>query len=140
MRFEVEDDDDLEIETMWVKPVSDSLYEIYNIPFYATGIAYGDIVLGESDPDGMLKFVKVVRGGGHSTVRVFVFSESKVREVCAAFEDLDCQIEISDIKTLLAIDVPPSTEWINVETTLKKLASEGTLDWEEAALSRHHVP
>ena len=140
MSFEFETDDGSEIESMWVKLVDKSQYEISNVPFYVMGIALGDVVLGENAQDGSLRFIKVARSGGHSTIRVLVFSESKVREVCAVFEDLGCQIEISDIKTLLAVDIPPSTEWSKVRITLERLAAEGAVDWEEAALSRHHVP
>jgi len=140
MFFSLETESGNETESMWVKPLGGAEYEISNIPFYAKGIAYGDVVLGEREDDGGLGFIRVLRSGDHSTVRVVVFSEPRVQDVCARFEALGCQLEIADIKTLIAIDVPPSTPWQPVAATLEALAADGLIDWEEAALSRHHVP
>lgn len=140
MLFTFLTDEGEETETMWVIPRGHDVYEIANTPFYVQGIACGDEAEGCENDRSELMFVRVLRSVGHSTIRVVMFDEGKREAVCKAFEDLGCQIEIADIRNLLAIDVPPTTSWESVQQLLNVLGSSGTIDWEEAAISRHHVP
>jgi hypothetical protein len=50
----------------------------------------------------------------------------------------DCQGEISDTKTLIAIDVPPTVRWRDVISDLQRMSSAGILDWEESAIAESH--
>ncbi len=59
-------------ETVWARKVENEsdLYEVFNIPIWAYGIAAEDVVSARMDDDDRLHFVKVVRPSGILTVRV----------------------------------------------------------------------
>ena len=129
-----------EIETMWVRAIGDDKYVVDNIPFYVKLISLNDIVGGKKNAEGDLVFDSVVTSGGHSTIRIVVFDQSKVAEVCQTCEGLKCSIEIADNKKLLAVDVPPHISWDHVIGRISSLAEAGLVDYEEASISRVHVP
>lgn len=61
-------------ETLWARKVGDDLHRLESVPFFAYGLAYGDVV--RADP-----FVReVVRRGGHTTLRVVFRGDDEARE------------------------------------------------------------
>ena len=59
-------------EAMWARPLSADLYEIRNVPFYAYGLNFEDVVRAvEPGPDEKPVVIEVVRASGHRTIRVF---------------------------------------------------------------------
>src|SRR5579871_3407697 len=110
--FRLEKDGDgyppAEVEALWANP-RDGGYEIDNIPFYAKGIALGDVVAVEKTDDDELEFKNVLHRGGHSTYRVWLrdrrpddpqFTRDQLRNLGLLVE--------SDLTFLLAVDVPPN--------------------------------
>ncbi|MCW5803011.1 MAG: DUF4265 domain-containing protein [Deltaproteobacteria bacterium] len=128
-----------EVETMWVEPLHYGLFKVDNIPFYVRGVSSEDIVSGRQGDDGRLEFGEVVESGGHSTLRVLVRNDGDVARVCESFRSVGCGWEGSDVPTLIAVDVPPSTPWSSVEKTLRDL-DELIFEYEEACLTFAHVP
>ncbi|MBK9034825.1 MAG: DUF4265 domain-containing protein [Myxococcales bacterium] len=124
-----------ETETMWATAVVDG-YQVDNIPFYATGLACGDVVSAQPQLDGMLRFVGLTRSGGHTTVRVVIPEPKKVGEVRAALRALGCESEGSDVPCLVAVDVPPDVRYSDVRALLDRLLAEAVLDYEEACLGQ----
>lgn len=99
-------------EGLWVEHITDDIYRVDNIPFYAHGISSEDDVVAHRI-DGRLLFKKVYRRGGHSTYRLLVQSGSdKVPNIDAiesAIKKFGCSFEGLD-KRLYAIDVPPGAD------------------------------
>lgn len=57
-------------ESMWARELGGDLYELENIPFYAYGLNYKDVVRATASADGILEVREVVRPSGHKTLRV----------------------------------------------------------------------
>jgi hypothetical protein len=134
MIFEVDVDDGVEIETMWVEPEGGG-YRIKNIPFYATSLAFDDLVRASTDPDGMLRFEELISASGHSTLRIVLHDPAARASVLKVLRELGCGAEGADIECLIAIDVPPETSWRAVTAHLAQLRQDGILDYEEACIA-----
>lgn len=120
-------------EGMWAKPLGDSLYEIRNVPFYAYGLNFEDVVRAEEpDPSHKPVVKELVRAGGHQTLRVFFadsvpYDESPVlldqlRSLRAAYERGNA--------TDFAIDVEPGGDYEGVRARLDDWEATGILEYE----------
>jgi hypothetical protein len=56
-------------ESVWGKRVGDDRYELENVPVWAYGLAYGDVVEANTGEDGRKHFRKLLSKGGLLTVR-----------------------------------------------------------------------
>jgi uncharacterized protein DUF4265 len=56
-------------ETLWGKEVGPNEYELENIPVWAYGLAFGDVVAANVADDGRRHFEKLLRKSGLLTVR-----------------------------------------------------------------------
>jgi hypothetical protein len=78
--FRLEKDEDgyppEEVESLWGFLRKDGI-ELDNIPFFAKGVALGDVVAARKAPDGALEFQSVVRRG--DTVRIGLSSSRSIR-------------------------------------------------------------
>ena len=67
-------------ESLWATPLGDDLYRIENVPFFAYGLNFLDVVLATSDSDELKPEIrKVVTPSGRRTYRV-MFDSSVERE------------------------------------------------------------
>jgi hypothetical protein len=97
-------------EWLWVAPTGGG-YELRNIPFYAEGISFGDVVRGRHR-EGALEFTGIARHGGHSTYRIVVhspFIQEDLDSWLAPLATLGCEFERAT-EHLWAIDVPPAVD------------------------------
>lgn len=108
VKLEKDEDDypPADYEGLWALPAGEGLFRIDNVPFFARGIAYGDIVSATAEQQE-LRFQEVVRPSGHSTLRLIIYDEKDIPSVGALLEELGCTIERSHIPGLLSVDVPP---------------------------------
>jgi hypothetical protein len=121
-------------ENLWVTFAGGGHYKVVNIPFFATGIALGDIV--EAQPEqGLLRFRRVVHPSGHSTIRVIVYDKGEVASVRDFFKGMGCSIEQSHIPGLITLDVPPSISLAQVQQALAVGESQERWGYEEACLA-----
>jgi uncharacterized protein DUF4265 len=122
-------------ERLWATPVGISLYRLENLPLYAYGISYQDVVVAREDAGGSLRFVSVQNRGGHSTYRV-VLKEAATRSDFEMYwkpiEQFGCTYESSrDPENIFAIDVPPSTDVYDVYPLLENGERDGVWEFEE---------
>ena len=98
-------------ETLWAEPLGEDRYRIANVPLFAEGINFGDVVLASNDSAMGLTVRFVVERSAHRTVRVSVtmtvpslrvFLESLVLLYGVSVEGL--------ARGLYAIDVPPRAD------------------------------
>lgn len=122
-----------ETEAMWTLR-RDEGYEVDNIPFYVTGIALGDVVGAESDIDGVLWYSKLVRPSGHSTIQILFANENDVKAVREALRQIGCASEVSDIRRLVAVDIPPSIPYAKVKAFLDQGTEAGSFEYQEACI------
>lgn len=64
--------EDENVETLWAEHVGADHYRIDNSPFWAYGVSWRDIVEAQPDPDGMLRFQRVIEKSGHRTLRLIL--------------------------------------------------------------------
>ena len=123
-----------EIEYLWVESLSNGKYRIENTPFFAKGVSFEDIALGE-ERDGVLCYVRTAISGGHSTYRILLSDPSKVTAFAAYWKPLaehGCSYESGDFGfRIYAVDVPPRANIIHVFEFLKRGEEAGVWDFEE---------
>jgi hypothetical protein len=64
----VDFEDEEQKESIWAEPVGDNKYKIANIPFFVSGLSYGDIVTATPVEDGLLAFDDIIEHSMHSTI------------------------------------------------------------------------
>ena len=120
-------------ETMWAEPMGDERFGLRNVPFYAYGASYGDVVLAVPDGGG-LTVREVVERSGHSTYRVFVTNTEQLQrfgEFWQPLERLGCTVERAT-ERLFALDVPPNADIYAAYDALSRGEAAGVWDFEEA--------
>jgi hypothetical protein len=123
------------LETMWAEPLAGDHYRLQNVPFYAYGLSFDDVVNAREIGDQL--FVQdIVERGGHSTYRVFL-SRDVNRDGGRFLESWRPLLEIGVTyeqanDRLLAIDVPDSTDIYRAYELLQRGEEAGVWDFEEA--------
>ena len=126
-------------ERLWARYVGDGRYEIDNIPFFARGLALGDVVSAvpeEGADEGVLRYLQVLQPSGHSTFRILVHDKAQVPEVCRLLEQLGCDTERSHLPRLVAIGIPPTVPLAAVREALAPGVSQERWEYEEACLGQ----
>jgi hypothetical protein len=136
--FRLEPDEDgyppVEVESLWGLRRSKGV-ELDNIPFYARGVALGDVVAVKADPDGVLWFDGLVRASGHSTIRLWFAREDDVQSTCAELRTFGCSYE-GDLPRLVAIDIPPNVPYDSIREYLDRQEAASVFEYEEACLGQ----
>jgi hypothetical protein len=146
--FKVQQDEDgyppVQVESLWARPFDEGKYVLDNIPFFARGVSWRDMISATQGADGNKWFSGVVNPSGHSTIRIIVFRkaddprplEERVAELRGRFTALGCSSELSHITGLFAVDIPPSVPFSQVRPLLDEGQRLDQWDYEEANL-RH---
>lgn len=118
-------------ESMWAKEIEGDLFAIRNLPFFAFGLNFGDIVLAPQIA-GLREVQAVVRPSGHRTLRL-VFgdhvTQPEQRLFLDALQKLGGTYE-RGTKRLVAIDVPPVADFDAMLVTLDRCEAAGELTFE----------
>jgi hypothetical protein len=122
-----------EWESLWAYEVESGLYSIDNVPFFARGVSWGDVVSVERHGDE-LHFKEVVRPSRHSVIRVIVYDTSKVGEMHDKLKKMKCDTEQSHLPSLLTVDCPPTSDLRKIRAFLKKGEADGRWTYEEASI------
>jgi hypothetical protein len=120
-------------EGLWAHPLGEDLFQIDNVPFFAQGIAWGDIVSASSNGQE-LRFLKVIKPSGHGTLRLIIHDEQDVPAVKALLEKMGCSIERSHIPGLISVDVPPGVPMAALKSLLDEGEAQERWGYEEACL------
>lgn len=104
-------------ESLWATPLGDDLYRIENVPFFAYGLNFLDVVLATTDANQqVLEVRKVVEPSGHRTYRV-IFNENvdpeKQIELLENLAKFQASFERADASNV-AIDIKPTGDHIAV--------------------------
>jgi hypothetical protein len=132
--FELEQDDSgfppETHETLWAIP-TDGGYRLDNVPFFAKGVAYGDVVAGSLIEGDNIGFSSVVRPSGHSTCRVvLVDDDADVKAARRIFEELGCSTELSHLSGYFAVDVPAEVAMSDVLAILEAGQADDRWDFD----------
>jgi len=120
-------------ESMWASHLGHDRYRLENIPFYAYGVSYGDVIVA-GQIQGQIVFRIVSHRGGHSTYRVFLYegtTDEKFKRIWGELEQLGCTYEKATDR-LFAIDVPPQANIYEAYGILERGETSQAWDFEEA--------
>lgn len=122
-----------EAESFWAKHLGGDLYRLENVPFYAYGLNYLDVVRAIAEnPDTGPEVKEVVEQSGHRTMRVLFFNRLPEPEQTPHLDpllQLGVTIERAN-NIMLALDIPPGIELNAIRAPLERLAAEGLIDYE----------
>jgi hypothetical protein len=120
-------------ESMWAKPLGNNLCQIDNIPFYAYGINYRDIVKVDSSNETKKPLVlEVVEPSGYNTLRIVFdkkFDKAQQNKLFEALKDYKADVERAS-EQYVALSVAPNGDYDAVYDKLTKLEQNGLLEFE----------
>ncbi len=122
-------------ETLWVKTMGQSRFQIDNCPFFVKGIAVRDLVEGHGEQEGLLRFSRKLESGGHSTIHVIVLADEVGPALKADITEAGSHVEGSPWKSLFSIDVPDANVLGEVQRRLKARAAAGEIEFENACIA-----
>jgi hypothetical protein len=117
------------MEQLWARKIDDKTFEICCIPFFTYGVALGDTV----ETDGGYFVRKVVRKGGHRTLRGAVANKDKANEL---HESIHGQLDRAGLvyewyaPGYFAVDLPSPCKEGEIVPFLLDLANTGDLTYE----------
>jgi len=120
-------------ESLWATPLGNDLFRIENVPFFAYGLNFLDIVHATPDSDGLVfEIRKVVTPSGRRTYRA-KFKKEVVREkqveLLASLEVFGAKYERADSRNV-AIDIEPTGDHLAVFKQLETYELDGYLAFE----------
>jgi hypothetical protein len=128
------------VETMWARIIDKEkgLYQIENIPFYAS-IASDDIVFAEhDDTERMLTYKETVEYSGNSTIQVVIMDKSiPTKDIRDIFNSMNCKSEKFS-EGYFVIDIPALVNYQPIKEKLTELQEKGILEYAEPVLSDNH--
>lgn len=120
-------------ESLWATPLGDDLYRIENVPFFAYGLNFLDVVLATADSDRLrLEVRQLVTSSGHRTYRVMFkkgTDREKQLELLAALNVHEASYERAD-GTNVAVDIKPGGDHIAIYDQLDEYERAGFLSFE----------
>ncbi|WP_329085408.1 DUF4265 domain-containing protein [Streptosporangium sp. NBC_01469] len=124
-------------EGIWVRSLADSVGEVLSIPFFVTGISKGDFISYDTTGNEA-QFSELLSAKGHSTLRLILSQEDAGDRIRNELESLGCGVEMGPIQSLLAVDIPPRTNYTAIIRIITKDFTKVVSDYEEACISREH--
>jgi hypothetical protein len=128
-------------EGMWAKPLGKDLYEIRNVPFYAYGLNFGDVVRAiQPAIDKKPVVAELVWASGHRTLRVTFtdsLAESERPELLRSLSEMKASFEGAN-KRYFALDIEPAGDYNAVCDRLADWEANGLLEYETCE-ARHAV-
>jgi hypothetical protein len=122
-------------ENLWAEKVGPDLYQLRNTPFFANGLAWGDVVRCTEDEQGILHFEKLVDSGQNGTLRVYFEPkwDFAIDRILAYLTYVGCTFESSG--RLYAFDVPTEPDLKishrELASYLNELQESGIIAWEK---------
>ncbi len=120
-------------ESMWATPLGDDLFKIENVPFYAYGLNFHDIVRAIPDSDEHIPEVReLVELSGHRTFRVFFqkhISRDKQEEILDSLKGLTVSYERSN-EIYFSLDLQPEGNYQAVFDKLDEFMERDLLGFE----------
>lgn len=120
-------------ESMWATPLENDLFRIENVPFFAYGLNFLDIVNATSDSEDLIPEIRYVKTpSGHRTYRIMFDKElarEKQVELLGSLEVHGATYERANGKDV-AIDIKPEGDHLAVYDQLDEYEANGYLSFE----------
>ncbi|ALV06452.1 DUF4265 domain-containing protein [Roseateles depolymerans] len=125
------------VESIWCSEVATGHFKLLNVPYFAHGVAWGDVVTVTEKDDGRW-FAAVVVRSGYSTVHAFCADPATQEKLRAWAEQLQCVVETAYGGKYWAIGIPPEVpiaQWQGFLTSLEADGLEYDVAWSAGALA-----
>lgn len=120
-------------ESLWATPIGNDLYKIENIPFYAYGLNFHDVVRATPDSEEFIPEIReVVKVSGHKTFRVFFkkhIDRVQQEKILDTLSEFTISYERCN-KIYFSLDMQPSGDYQKVFDRLDELEKENVLGFE----------
>jgi hypothetical protein len=120
-------------ESMWAEPLGDDLYKIQNVPFYAYGLNFHDVVRATSDSDELIPEIReLIEPSGHRTFRVFFkkhIERDRQEDILNSLKDLTISYERANA-IYFALDMQPDGDYQAVFNRLEDLEQQNLIGFE----------
>jgi len=120
-------------ESLWATPLGEELYRIENVPFYAYGLNFLDVVRATTDEEELKPEIrKVVQASGRRTIRISFFNETTQEEqdqILNALTSMGVSYERA-FKRMIALDIKPELDYNALFSLLEEYAAQEKLDFE----------
>jgi hypothetical protein len=120
-------------ESVWVSVVRKNLFQIENVPFFASLVAYKDHVQGRLEGN-VIYFQRHAKSSGYATVRVIFSTLEKRDGLVHQLEQLGCQIEGAQQWNLIAIGILPGKPFEQTMEIIREGYKQKWWDYEESCL------
>ena len=133
-RVEYDDSDEADVEILWAVDLGEDNYKLDNLPYFAYGVSWHDVVYAPYDPDEEhASYKHVVSKSGNRTMRIIFDTSFKEAPESKALLDrrvqLGCDFENANGK-LVVINIPPSVELSDAVEILDE--ADESVGWEYA--------
>jgi hypothetical protein len=129
------------VERLWGEK-TEAKYEIrvVNTPFFARGIAFGDLIRVRPDSERReLVFESFTSESGHSTIRVIFLEKGEKESVEEKFRAVGCNLSsLRGFASLIAVDIPPSVNYAGLRKWLLRKVESEVVEIQESAISAIH--
>lgn len=120
-------------ESLWAEELGADLYRIRNVPFFAYGLNFHDVVRATADtPDLKPEIREIVTPSGHKTLRLYFVDSVGKSEQVKLLESLQNHKAYFERATEfhVAIDIEPDGSYENVCNKLMEWENAGLLSYE----------
>lgn len=130
---QTQEDGTVDVETPWAQHLGEDRYLLLNLPFYAYGVSFEDILKCEVkyEDDPRPYFVEVLEKSGHRTLRVILDESPKTSDrsqvLLNHLEEMDCGYE-GATSTYIVVNVQPQCDF---DAVCAYLTEQG-VNWEHA--------
>ena len=120
-------------ESMWAEPLGNDLYKIENVPFYAYGLNYQDVVRATSDSDDLKPEIReLIKSSGHKTFRLFFdkgIKKEQQEEILDSFIARKVSYERAN-SIFVALDMEPEGDYQSVFDMLEEYEKQDIIGFE----------
>lgn len=122
-------------ETVWAETLPTGHFRLRNVPFYARGLSFGDVVATRETEESPCTFDRVIERSGHSTYRIRLSEAVSLEDLTfdrywQPLEAEGCTYE-RGTERLIAVDVPDHAHIHRVYELLAKGEEAGAWSFEE---------
>lgn len=111
-------------EQIWARQINENLFEICCVPFFAYGLALGDIINSKSSDDKQYIVNEIVKKSGHTTYRIWFTITDNWNNIIEDITEIGCLVEVRWEKSkLISVDAPDFETKEKLELYLTDLES-----------------
>ena len=125
-------------EGLWGVQVTSDTVRLHNSPWFARGVANGDLIRVRRGEDGQLRAEDRLEWSGYCTIRIIPFRDGPLggsrQRVLDAFSPLGVTGEGIEQYGMVALDVPPDVDLAAVKRLLREGTHAGWWEYEEGCI------